>query len=405
MRQLKNWIDGFVEGTEHLPSPSLFRKWAGIACIAGVLERKVWVKTMHSKLFPNMYTILVGPPGVGKSVVLRQTEALWRSIEGLHVAPKSVSKASLMDSLGEAKRNKSLVKGAGQSIFLNFNSLLVNAGELGVFIPQYDPEFMNSLTDVYDGDIYEERKRTKDLNLLIKEPCLNIIGGTTPSYLNQVLPEGAWDQGFLSRTFLIFCGTTNLVDLFSDDGEEMVEAPLFPKLRSDLRSIFDMIGAFSFAPEAQAAIRQWHMAGGPPRPDHPKLINYCTRRSAHLLKLSMIACASRSDDMIIALQDFQTALGWMLEAEAAMEEIFKALGAKGDGQTISEAIHFIYSYMKANDNQPMMEQRLVAFLTARVPAYNVIKLIELMEKSGQIVKQLRKDGSFGYLITPRAFDS
>ena len=403
MRQLENWIESFVEGTSHLPSPELFRKWAGIACIAGVLERKVWVKTMHSKLFPNLYTILVGPPGVGKSVVLRQTEALWRSLEGLHVAPKSVSKASIMDSLGDAKRSKSVVA-SGQSIFLNFNSLLVNAGELGVFIPQYDPEFMNALTDVYDGDLYEERKRTKDLNLLIKEPCLNIIGGTTPSYLNQVLPEGAWDQGFLSRTFLIFSGTTNLVDLFaSEDEEELAEAPLFPKLRSDLRAIFDLIGNFSFAPEAQRLISEWHRHGGPPKPDHPKLINYCTRRSAHLLKLCMVACAARGDDKIINVVDYQTALAWLLDAEIAMEEIFKALGAKGDGQTISEAIHFIYKYQMAN-KEPILDQRLISFLAARVPAYNVVKLVELMEKTGQISKQVRPDGTFGYSITPRAFE-
>lgn len=402
MRQLKNWVDSFVEGTTHLPSPEFFRKWGAISCIAGVLERKVWVKTMHSKLFPNLYVFIVAPPGVGKSVVLRQVEALWRGIEGLHVAPKSLSKASIMDTLGDAKRNKSVVK-AGRSLFLNFNSLLVNAGELGVFIPQYDPEFMNALTDVYDGDLYEERKRTKDLHLLIKEPCLNIIGGTTPSYLNQVLPEGAWDQGFLSRTFLIFSGVTNLVDLFTSDDDELAEAPLVPKLRADLRNIFDLVGAFSFSPEAQKAISTWHMAGGPPRPDHPKLVNYCTRRSAHLLKLTMVASASRGDDMIITLEDYQTALDWLLEAETAMEEIFKALGAKGDSQTIAEALHYIYKYQMAN-KAPMLEQRLVAFVASKVPAYNVVKIIELMEKSGQISKTITAEGNFGYVINPQAFD-
>ena len=96
-------------------------------------------------------------------------------------------------------------------------------------------------------------------------------------------------------------------------------------------------------------------------------------------------------------------LGWLLEAEVAMEEIFKALGAKGDGQTISEAIHYIYKLQMAN-GEPVQEQRLVAFLAAKVPAYNVTKLIELMEKSGQIKKQLRKDGGFGYLIDPKAFE-
>lgn len=119
----------------------------------------------------------------------------------------------------------------------------------------------------------------------------------------------------------------------------------------------------------------------------------------------MVASASRSDDLIITLTDYQSALGWLLEAETAMEEIFKALGSKGDGQNIEEAIHFLYRIYSdpRNKKEPVSEHRLIAFLAERVPAYNVLRIIELMEKSGQIARAIRSDGSPGWKPLPKAW--
>ena len=200
MRILNNWIDEFVELTNHLPSPLLFRKWAGRSAIAGVLERKVWVRTMNMELYPNLYVVLTGPPGVGKTVATSLVEDLWRAIPGLPVAPKSVTKPSLIDALADAKRSKVYIDG-NQSSHLNYNSLLLNAGELGVLIPSYDSEFMNILTDLWDCRMYEEKRRGNNLHVTIPKPQLNMLAATTPAYLNQTLPEAAWDQGFLSAPF------------------------------------------------------------------------------------------------------------------------------------------------------------------------------------------------------------
>lgn len=390
MRLLGDWIEAFMEQTAHLPSPEIFRKWAAISAVAGVLERKVWVRSLNMDLYPNLYVVLVGPPGVGKTVSTAFVEELWRALSGLHVAPKSVSKASLIDSLAEAKRSKTLI--GEKSVYLQYNSLLVNAGELGVLIPQYDSDFMNILTDIYDGRVYEERRRSRDLHIKIEKPQLNLLAATTPSYLNSTLPEGAWDQGFLSRTFLVFSGETALVDLFT---EEAIAEESLGMLRSDLRAISDLIGPFGFSEAAREAIRAWHLAGGPPRPEHPKLVHYNTRRSAHLLKLCMVASASRSNDRLIAIEDYQTALGWLLEVEVVMPEIFKALGARGDGQIVEEAVHFVYKiYMTTKE--PVAEHRLINFVSERVPAYNVLRIIEIMERAGRIEKAISSKGLPGW---------
>lgn len=395
MRILGNWIKAFEEYTDHLPSPPIFRKWGAIAAMAGALERKVWVRTLNMDLFPNLYTVLVAPPGIGKTIITATVEDLWRSLPNHKVAPKSLTKASLIDSLSDAHRTKTVI--TTNSIHLDFHSLLVNAGELGVLIPAYDAEFMNVLTDIYDGRQYEERRRGKDLHINIKKPQLNILAACTPSYLNGMLPEGAWDQGFLSRTFLVFSGDRVTRDLFA---EEELNQELLSKLKSDFREIAEVTGKMLFDPEAKAAIGAWHAAGGPPVPDHPKLTHYLTRRSAHLLKLCMIACLADSSELVIRLSHYQTALGWLLEMEALLPDIFRALGSRGDGQVIEEAYHFLYQVYVAR-KEPIVEHRLIGFLSEKVPSYNVLRIIEIMEKSGQIEKQITTSGHTGYVPKPK----
>jgi hypothetical protein len=389
-RKLVNWIDGFYAYTAGLPSPDLFRKWGAISAVAGALERRVWITTNVAPLYPNLFCVLVGPPGVGKTVVTRTVQKLWQSLDDHHLASSSVSKASLMDELREAERKGVVTNKDGQGGFgqFNFNSLKILANELGVLIPGYDNEFMNVLTDVYDGHPYSERKRSAALKFMIDKPQLNLLAATTPSYLNNVMPEGAWTQGFISRVNLIYSGDSHLQDLFSDNSRN---EKLGKELTFDLNSIGKLYGPMQFEPDARIGFTQWHLAGGPPQPDHPKLATYNIRRSAHLLKLCMVASASSGDSLNITLENFTEALDWLLEAESHMPDIFKAMNAGGDSTVINEAWHFLYTlYIK--DKKPILENRLVNFIQQRTPAHNVMKIVEIMQKAGLIKRQMNTMG-------------
>lgn len=377
-RRLPCWIDGFFNYTSGHSSPDLFRRWVAIAAVAGALERKVWVQTLGSKLYPNLYTVLVGPPGVGKTTVLSEVSRLWRELPDHYVAPSSVTKASLIDCLEDAKRK--IIRPGLVPPFVEFNSLLVASGELGVLIPAYENDFMNVLTDIYDGHPYAERRRTKDLRVNIQYPQLNLLGATTPSYLNAFMPEGAWDQGFISRTLLIYSGERVIRPLFGDQSRD--EAA-FKDLINDLKLIGSLYGEITFSQEAANAISAWHMAGGPPVPEHPKLAHYLTRRTAHLLKLCMVACVSDGGGLVISLAHYQRALNWLVEAEGSMPDIFRSMTSGGDSRAMEEAWYFVYTtYMK--EKKPLLETRLVFFLKERVPSHQIKPIIDTMVRAGML---------------------
>ena len=376
-----------MQYTSNLPSPELFRKWCAISCIAGALERKVWVNTMGSNLYPGLYVIIIAPPGVGKTIITSIVGRLWKELPDHYVASSSVTKASLIDDLRDAERE--VFRPAETPPSVKFNSLKILSNELGVLIPAYENDFMNVLTDIYDGHGYSERRRTKDLQFDLKAPQINLLAATTPSYLNNILPEGAWDQGFLSRTLLIYSGIRELVDPFAAIDRK---SDVFDDLKSDLKSIGIMYGEILFTPEAKAALSSWHLAGGPPAPDHPKLHNYLTRRTLHLLKLCMIACVADSTSREVSLDHFQTALDWLVEMEHYIPDIFKAMTTGGDMKAIEECWYFAYKLFMQK-NAPIPEAKIVRFLQERVPAHAIDNIVAIMVRSGMLKEhQINKVG-------------
>lgn len=374
-RKLDDWVDGFLEYTKDLPSPELFRKWCAISALAGVMERKIWITTMGRPLYPNLYVILVAPPGVGKTIVTSEVVRLWRKLTDHHVASSSVTKASLIDDLRDASREIVIPSHVPPTI--RFNSLLIGSNELGVLIPAYENEFMNVLTDIYDGHGYSERRRTKELQFDLASPQINLLAATTPSYLNNILPEGAWDQGFLSRTLLIYSGLQVLVDPFA---AVSTQKELAKDLEIDLKHIGSTFGELRFTQEAKTAITTWHMEGGPPIPDHPKLHNYRTRRTLHLLKLCMVASLSSTDSKEITIDHFARALEWLIEAEHYIPDIFKSMATGGDMKAIEDTWYFAYK-MYATKKEPIPEGKIYAYLQARVPAHSVDNIVTLMLRS------------------------
>lgn len=394
-RKLASWLDAFLDYTESRDVPLIFRKWAGIATVAGALERKVWVMARPpDPLFPNMYIALVGPPGVGKTFIIKVVRDLWKSLKNHHVARSALTRASLVDSLREAHRQEVVQNNTKVE---QFNSLLIASNELTVLLPAYDADFMGTLTDLYDGHPYGEKKRTQELDYEMDKPQVNIIAGTTPSYLRDLMPEGAWDQGFVSRLFLVYSGENAPTELFKTNGASL---GMYNDLIHDLQRIGKLYGEIKFTSEAAKAISSWHMRKGPPAPDHPRLLHYNTRRTAHLLKLCMVASAATSDRLVVELDHYNSALAWLLEMESFIPDIFKSMATGGDMKVITDTWHFVYK-LYAHENKPVREARVLRFVTERAPVHSVERILSVMEKQG-ILKATWPDKDSGKCYIPEA---
>lgn len=377
-RKIKNWVAAFEKLTAYTGSPARLRRWAGIACLAGALEQKTWVVTNNSPLYPNLYTILVAPPGIGKSAAIGQLRHFWSKLKDHKLAASNVSKASLIDELADAQRI--LVRAGKVPPTVEFHSLKVIASELTVFIPEFATDFMSVMTNIYDNEPFSERKRTAKVKIEIAKPQINFVAGTTPSSLVQLLPEGAWDQGFLSRTLLVYDADVKVQSLFATT---TADKQLMLDMESDIKEIGDLFGEIKFTPEAAEFIDHWQMNGRLPVPDHPKLQHYLSRRVAHLLKLCQVACISDSNSLVIEVHHIQQAMDWLFDLETYIPEIFKAMSNGGEGKVMEEAWHMLFQfYSRHQKGAP--RSLLIKFISSRVPSHAVERIIDLMEKADMI---------------------
>jgi hypothetical protein len=380
----------------------MFRRWAGVATIAAVLERKVWLRAFNRTLYPNLYTLLVGGPGVGKTDAIRNVIDFWNDIPGLHVAPSSVSRASLTDALNSAERT--ILRPLDiETPFLKFNSLQVAATEFGTFLTAYDGEFLSTLNDLYDNVRYNERKRSMKDEINIPKPNLSLIAGTTPAWLGGTLPETAWAEGFSSRLLMVYSGDRIKIDPFATEDKNPA---LRANLLADLRQIHELFGQISFDEKVVDLFRAWYTADCPPIPTHPKLEHYLPRRHIHFLKLCMVMSVSRSSEMVIRVEDFQAAQDLLLETEAYMPDVFKSMRYNSDANVIDEAYNFVWTAF-TKEQKPIAEHRIINFLAQRMPSHSVAKVLEVMVDSDMLAVASISDerGRKTYRPTPRATHS
>lgn len=377
----------------------MFRKWAAITTIGACLERRVWCITAQQPNFPNLFVILVGRPGVGKSKAINAARNLIRATkveqvfeQACNLAPVDVTKASLYDYLANPKVRRSGPDPEAEALDIkedfHYHSAFLAVSELSDLLKDHDTQLLGSLHGLFDclPFIEEERRYRSDKPIRIQRPQISLIGGTTPAYISRTFPPAAWDEGFMARSILIYSSDYVEPDLFGH--EEVVDPMIARELVEDLRQIGKITGRMEFTDAAKKAIMAWQKGGKQPAPMHLRLEHYRTRRMVHALKLTMIAVANRTNRLLIDAEDFQEALGWMIEAENQMPQVFMEMVGKSDGQVVNELYHYVCQLYEGplTKNQPVRKGLLVNFLKHKVPIYAIDKVIEVACEADLIIK-------------------
>ena len=392
-RTLSNWAEAFLTYTTIIPSPEIYRRWTAYNILAGALERRAWTKISGNMLYPNMLTLLVGPPGVGKTMAIKEAQALWGATGLFNLAPSGMTKAAFVDQLGIKFKTFEF-----EGVPIMYNPMLIAATEFGTLLPDYDPKFMNVVNDIYDClPFFEDMTRGGGL-IHVDRPHVNLIAGTQPQYLGDLLPDVAYGMGFMTRIVMIYAGERVISDMFGvmDRAEE-----LRMKLVQDLIIIGKLSGEFDWVLEAKEFIEHWNRNVAEDSPTHAKLQNYNTRRIIHAVKLAMAMAVSRNNEMLVTLGDIENARIMLVEAENLMPEIFKAMATSEDGSELKEIHMFLFAYCNDCAVESVPERAVIHFISQRVPVNKIKYFIETMITTGAMkIDGLNIPGQLQYRPIP-----
>jgi hypothetical protein len=326
-RHFQNWVGAYAQYTEDTEPPPSYHVWTGIYVVASALQRKVWLQFGRRRLFPNLYIILVSPPGrCRKGAAISLGVDLLKKVPGISVTSDSTTREQLIRAMANARNDLSYEEDGGGLLMEQHCSVSVVSKELGSFLGVKNTHLITFLTDIYDCDDEWEYSTKHSGTDKIQGACLNFIGAITPDWLARNLPMDAIGGGYSSRVLFVVGRKKHKRVTIPPDSPELRHMARL--LSEDLEKIATLTGPFRWNPEAYSFYDEWYQRIDDEAPtiEDPRFGGYLERKPAMVLKSSMAIAVAKRDDLIIEPDDVVQALHLIEDLEPLMSDAFGGLG-------------------------------------------------------------------------------
>jgi energy-coupling factor transporter ATP-binding protein EcfA2 len=187
------WLGSYLDYARPLTkAPSLYHLATGLACLSVACGSKVsWWTFGNQEVWPNLYVLLLGDSGVGKTTA---------SNIGTNMLRHAIPGAILADNFSAEALIKSLVEHPSSMVYAEeFATLLASSKK------EFNGGVRELLTQLYDSrDSYNIIRTTKEAggNQTIFRPSVGLFGGSTVVWLTKHLGEVDFQTGFMARVLM-----------------------------------------------------------------------------------------------------------------------------------------------------------------------------------------------------------
>ncbi len=369
-----NNLDRWRYYCETILSPDSYIEWSFHYLISACLQRRVWRgQSDGNPLYGNPYIILVGDPGVGKGIILKEVNKTLRfhklkanneyttevkSIQ-LNEPNQTRKEQALLFPVGaDATSYEALVREISRSIrpfwieregkksACVHSSLCFCLEEISSLFRKHSEDLVRFLLVTYDcGDYrYETISRGTDF---IKNCCLALLGGTTPKFLRRVFTDELLNEGFASRCIFIFelCNRFDRLKPPEFNPDQIKEWMI---IVNHIKELSKLYGEVKFDKDAAEYLELWNKTDKYKRPNtSPKLNYYYARKPVTIQKLAMSIHFADSLEMRINLEECQKAITLLDKTEKRMHFAL----TNDDKNPLAEITESISDFIKANGAQ------------------------------------------------------
>lgn len=381
-------------------APDSFHFCTGIATLAGSVRRRIWIDELWYHYVPNFYIVLVGPAGVvTKSTSIGIGMRLLAQVPGVHFGPPSMTWQFMNEALTNAVEAIEISPGR----VVSMSAITIAASELGTFLRPENGEFMDVLTHLWDGvpwDAQPWSRGTKgEGEVQIKNPWINIIGATTPSWLKMNVPEHMIGGGLASRILFVYGERKrHLVPYPSELIPGGSYLAVQKKLTEDLIGISKLKGEYKLSPAAREWGRQWYTALQDSRPLHladERYSGYLARKQTLLHKLALVLTVAKRDEPMVDLLEMQQADTFLGGVEGDMARVFESIGLVDSAVKLNTILGFLRTY-KTMSNKDLFS-KCIPYMDSKTYAEAIVsgvkaELIEVVAEEGVQKIRLRPTG-------------
>jgi len=286
----QDFFDTYYAYVGQTEAPMVFHRWSILSCVSACLSRKCYVPLGHFKIYPSMYTMLVGTSGTRKGVSISLARNLLKRAGYQYFAADKTSKEKFILDLMECNHG---IHGVSDLMDVNIEDTNTRTAETFIVSDEFQDflglnnlDFITLLGRLWKvRDEYEHRIKTGK-SAVVKKPLVSILGGSTPTGFSLAFPPEIIGQGFLSKLLLIYGDVTDK----RISWPAPIDDTLGLKLVATLKNLIDLpefvYGITVTARDLLSTIYQAHV-----RVNDPRFSSYENKRHEHLLKLCAIICS------------------------------------------------------------------------------------------------------------------
>jgi len=386
-RHHADWLKAYLDYTSDTEPPVAYRFWSGVSTIASTLRRKVYIDQHFFKWIPNFYIIFVSPPGLLKSTTVGMGREFLDEIPGVTFGPGIMTWQTLPKVLREAV--EMVPNGDGFDVTA---PVTFTVSELGTLIDPKDKQMIDVLVDNWDAKEVLDKRTKASGDDRIDRPWINILSGTTPSWLQEHYPKHMIGGGFTSRCIFIFTNKKERLIAYPGDFMNDQKRALKKSLIEDLTNINSMVGIYKLSNEAREWGTSWYKKNYEEPPESTLgsdlVLGMLSRRQSHVHKLAMILAAARTNDLIITQKDLSSASQIIASLQPDLEQIFSTLHTTR-GQATTERL-----WKTVHQKGKILQSSLYRLF---VNSMNTKEFYEALV-SAEMAGYIRREGSIVYAV-------
>lgn len=378
-----SFLSNYLTYTSGNEAPKLFHIWSGLSVLSSLVSRKVWLQQGIFTWYPNLYVVLVGEPGNGKSTALDIAKAAIRAQRDVPLAADAMTVQALLRYMSEegSPCKKSFSHPETKAI-VQYHPITIFAGELVSFLSMDPHGWIVFLTTVYHEEVHEVKTKNKGDDLL-NGPYVTLLGCLTPDIANNMQQQRIISTGFARRTIFVWGARSTEAVPFPEITPEMVAArDAFMAYAQELKKVK---GEFKWDPVAREWYGPWYkwLRANIGKMSTPATAGYYESKHVQLLKTAMLISLSESTELILKLEHLQVALKFLEDTEVNLSRVFEGSGRNED----AGAALAIYEYLeKANDGVPLKRLLSTFFSQVKEGRAGIDRILHHLKLSDRVVQ-------------------
>lgn len=381
---MRNFVEAYMTFCKGNEAPENYHLWSCLTALSSVVSRRVWLNQGIFRVYANLYTVLVGAPGNGKTTSMSISKRLIRELKDIPFSAECQTKESLVKEMCEYER---AFEWGGQSYA--YTPVAVFVTELSQFLGVESGHMIDFLTTVFDQDFYDRKTATKGSQVIVG-PYLTILACATPKCITTYLKQDIISGGFSRRAIFVY------------EQESTVRIP-FPEVTPEHKKAWDDLlkisrerlltvkGEFVWEPEAKDWFASWYTSYKLPEDEQVRF--YHRTKHVQLLKVAMLFSLAESNSLKLKKEHLQLALEALERIERHLPIIFRGIGRNVLNSVSSRILEVLHS-----NKGKLTEKQLMAYVWNDASQDEFMAAIRFLEETGAIHRRLVKIGGVDRIV-------